>query len=80
MLALATTAPENGLASLAFAVITVAAIFALSLLKKLPAHRATRRQVQLLAWVLTIVMWLTLPLALESFFRMWDPSYVYTGS
>jgi membrane protease YdiL (CAAX protease family) len=80
MLALASTAPENGVASLAFVVLTVGAVFALSRLKKLPAHRATRRQVQLLAWVLTIVLWPALPLALESFFRIWDPSYVYNGS
>ena len=66
--------------SLAFAVLTVGAILALARMKRLPAHRAGLKHVQLLAWVLSIVMLLTIPVAMESFFRIWDPSYVYNGS
>jgi hypothetical protein len=80
MLALASAKLGNGLATIAFAVITVGALLALYRIKKLPEDRAALRRVQLLAWVLAIVMLFTLPLALESFFRIWDPSYVYNGS
>jgi hypothetical protein len=70
----------NGLASLAFAMITVRAFQALSWTKRLPAHRARLKTVQLLALAIACVALVTLPLALESFFRIWDPSYVYNGS
>ena len=66
--------------SLTFAVLTLGAILALVRIKRLPAHRARLKHVQLLAWVLSIVMLLTIPVAMESFFRIWDPSYVYNGS
>ena len=49
-------------------------------MKRLPPHRARLKHLQLLAWVLSIVVLLTIPLAMESFFRIWDPSYVYNGS
>ncbi len=80
MLALASTRMGNGLTSLAFALMTAAAIWGLFRIKRLPGDGAKLKRVQLLAWVLTIVMLFTLPLALESFFRIWDPSYVYNGS
>ena len=70
----------NGLASLAFAAITVGAFQALAWMKRLPAHRARLKTVQLLALVLACIALVTLPLAMESFFRIWDPSYVYNGS
>jgi hypothetical protein len=80
MLALASTRLGNGLTALAFAVITVGVLVVLSRLKRLPAHRAGLKHLQLLAFVLGIVVLLTIPVAMESFFRIWDPSYVYNGS
>jgi hypothetical protein len=80
MLALAATKLGNGLTALVFAALTVGAILALARLKRLPPHRAGLRQVQLLTGVLGIVVLLAIPVALESFFRIWDPSYVYNGS
>ena len=70
----------NGLTSLAFAMITVGAFQALSWIKRLPEHRARLKAVQLLALVIVCIAWVTIPLTLESFFRIWDPSYVYNGS
>jgi hypothetical protein len=70
----------NGLASLAFALITVGAFQALTWMKRLPAHWARLRTVQLLAVLIACVALVTLPLAMESFFRIWDPRYVYNGS
>ena len=66
--------------SLVFTVITVCAFVVLSRIKRLPAHRARLKHLQLLAWALGIIALLTIPLAMESFFRIWDPSYVYNGS
>jgi hypothetical protein len=80
MLALASTRLGNGLTSLVFTVITVCAFVVLSRIKRLPAHRARLKHLQLLAWVLSIIALLTIPVAMESFFRLWDPSYVYNGS
>jgi hypothetical protein len=80
MLALASTRLGNGLTSLVFAMITVGAFVVLSRIKSLPAHRAQLKHLQLLAWALGIIALLTIPLAMESFFRIWDPSYVYNGS
>jgi hypothetical protein len=80
MLALASTRLGNGLTSLAFAVITVGAFVVLSRIKRLAAHRAGLKHLQLLAFVLGIIALLTIPVAMESFFRIWDPSYVYDGS
>jgi hypothetical protein len=80
MFALASTRLGNGMTSLAFAVLTVGAILALGRIKRLPTHKAGLKHVQVLAWVLAVVAFLTIPVALESFFRMWDPSYVYSGS
>ncbi len=80
MLELATTAFGNGMASLAFGGATLGAFLALSWMKHLPEHRARRKPVQLLAFVLAMVALVALPVALESVFRIWDPSYVYNGS
>jgi hypothetical protein len=80
MLALASTRLGNGLTSLAFAVITVGAFVVLARIKRLSAHRAGSKHVQLLALAFSIIALLTIPLAMESFFRIWDPSYVYNGS
>jgi hypothetical protein len=80
MLALASTRLGNGLTSLGFAVITLVALVVLSRMKRLPPHRARLKHLQLLAGVLSIIALLTIPVALESFFRIWDPSYVYNGS
>jgi len=80
MLALADTAFGNGMVSLAFGAMTVGAFLTLSWMKHLPEHRATRKGVQLTAFVLAMVALVALPVALESFFRIWDPSYVYNGS
>jgi hypothetical protein len=72
MLALASTKLGNGLASVAFAVITIGSLLGLYRMERLPEDRVTLRRIQLLAWVLACLMLLTLPLALESFFRMCD--------
>jgi hypothetical protein len=80
MIGLASTKLGNGLTSLAFAVITVGVFLVLVRIKRLPGHRAGLKHVQLLAFVLGIVVLLTIPVAMESFFRIWDPSYVYNGS
>jgi hypothetical protein len=58
----------------------VGAYLVLIRMKRLPAQRSSLKHVQLLAAVLGIVALLALPVALESFFRIWDPSYVYNGS
>jgi hypothetical protein len=80
MLALANTPLGNGMTSLAFAVLTLGATLALLKIKKLPAERARLRRIQLLSGVLAILILIMLPVALESFFRIWDPSYVYNGA
>jgi hypothetical protein len=68
MLALASTRLGNGLTALAFAVITAGVLVVLSRLKRLPAHRAGLKHLQLLVFVLGIVVLLTIPVAMESFF------------
>jgi hypothetical protein len=80
MLALASTRLGNGMTSLAFTVMTVGAFGVLFRLKRLPAHRARLKHLQLLAWALSFIALVTIPIAMESFFRIWDPSYVYNGS
>jgi hypothetical protein len=80
MLALASTRLGYGLTSIVFAVVTAGAFLALSRIGKLPADKAKLKRVRVAAWMLYIVMFFTLPAALESLARIWDPTYVYNGS
>lgn len=80
MLALASTRLANGLTSLAFALITAGALLALHRIGKFPADKARLKPVRVAAWMLYIVMFFTLPAALECLARIWDPTYVYNGS